>query len=214
VRTATTLVAIAIIVLVIGGLSYWVFGGNRQSVAPQSSSQPLTDVPAGATPPAAVQSVPPTVPPTAPPPTVPSVPSTASPATVLAAPPAAVPSVSPTAPQAAVSSVPPAAPPAAAPLAPPIGAPSVPPTTPPAAPPTAALAAPPVTDMPAEADMSEANRRQIQGALQRLGYYKGAIDGIFGPSTRAAIRRFQHAIGAHATGNLTEEDANRLVTRR
>jgi peptidoglycan hydrolase-like protein with peptidoglycan-binding domain len=68
--------------------------------------------------------------------------------------------------------------------------------------------------MPAEADMSEANRRQIQEALRRLDYYKGSVDGIFGQRTRTAIRRFQHEIGADTTGHLTAEEANRLVTSR
>jgi membrane-bound lytic murein transglycosylase B len=62
--------------------------------------------------------------------------------------------------------------------------------------------------------MSEANRRQIQEALNRLDYYKGTVDGIFGTLTRAAIRRFQHGIGADTTGHLTAEEANRLVTSR
>jgi hypothetical protein len=44
--------------------------------------------------------------------------------------------------------------------------------------------------------MSKANRRQVQEALHRLDYYKGPVDGIFGRLTRAAIRRFQHEIGA------------------
>jgi peptidoglycan hydrolase-like protein with peptidoglycan-binding domain len=62
--------------------------------------------------------------------------------------------------------------------------------------------------------MSEANRRQIQEALRRLDYYNGPVDGIFGPLTRAAIRRFQHEIGADVTGRATAEEANRLVTSR
>ena len=62
--------------------------------------------------------------------------------------------------------------------------------------------------------MSEANRRQIQEALRRLDYYKGPVDGIFGTLTRAAIRRFQHDIGADTTGHLTAGEANRLVTSR
>jgi membrane-bound lytic murein transglycosylase B len=61
--------------------------------------------------------------------------------------------------------------------------------------------------------MSEANRRQIQETLRRLDYYRGPTDGIFGPVTRAAIRRFQREIGAKTTGYLTAEEANRLVSR-
>ena len=68
--------------------------------------------------------------------------------------------------------------------------------------------------MPAEAGMSDADRRQIQEALRRLDYYRGPVDGILGPQTRVAIRRFQHAIGAEATGSLTADQANRLVTTR
>jgi peptidoglycan hydrolase-like protein with peptidoglycan-binding domain len=40
------------------------------------------------------------------------------------------------------------------------------------------------------------------------------MDGIFGPRTRAAIRRFQRAIGAGTTGSLTADQANRLMTTR
>ena len=65
--------------------------------------------------------------------------------------------------------------------------------------------------MPAEAGMSEANRRQVQEVLDRLDYYQGDVDGIFGPLTRAAIRRFQHDIGAETTGYLTAGEANHLV---
>jgi peptidoglycan hydrolase-like protein with peptidoglycan-binding domain len=66
--------------------------------------------------------------------------------------------------------------------------------------------------MPAEANMNEANRRQVQEALSRLGYDPGPMDGVFGPLTRAAIRRYQQAIGADQTGALTAEEAGRLIT--
>jgi peptidoglycan hydrolase-like protein with peptidoglycan-binding domain len=62
--------------------------------------------------------------------------------------------------------------------------------------------------------MSEANRRQVQEALRRSDYYKGPVDGIFGPLTRAAIRHFQHEIEADPTGHLSAEEANHLVTGR
>jgi peptidoglycan hydrolase-like protein with peptidoglycan-binding domain len=68
--------------------------------------------------------------------------------------------------------------------------------------------------MPAEADMSEANRRQIQEALSSLGYYKGPVDGVFGRRTRSAIRHFQRDIKTAATSHLTADEANRLVMAR
>jgi peptidoglycan hydrolase-like protein with peptidoglycan-binding domain len=66
--------------------------------------------------------------------------------------------------------------------------------------------------MPAEDKMTLENRRAAQKALQRLGYYEGPLDGIFGPATRSAIRRFQESIGAEATGRLNETEASRLIT--
>ena len=66
--------------------------------------------------------------------------------------------------------------------------------------------------MPDEAGMSKEDRMRVQEALQRLGYYKGGVDGIFGPLARAAIRRFQGDIGAKKTGRLTAQEASRLVS--
>jgi peptidoglycan hydrolase-like protein with peptidoglycan-binding domain len=66
--------------------------------------------------------------------------------------------------------------------------------------------------MPAEDKMTPENRREAQKALQRLGYYDGPLDGIFGPATRSAIRRFQESTGAEATGRLNETEASRLVS--
>jgi peptidoglycan hydrolase-like protein with peptidoglycan-binding domain len=67
--------------------------------------------------------------------------------------------------------------------------------------------------MPDESRMSKADRLRIQDTLRRLGYYKGQSDGIFGPLTRAAIRRFQGDIGAEMTGRLTAEEASQLVSK-
>jgi Putative peptidoglycan binding domain len=172
VSTTMKLVAVSVVVLLIGGLSYWVLKGSSQSVAPQSSA------PTAAVPPASPVASP------TPPPT-----STAA----TSAPPVATSTAPPTSAEApsALLAAPPTAPPAST---------------------AAATSAPP--SLPAEADMSEANRRQIQEALNRLDYYKGPVDGIFGTQTRAAIHRFQHGIGADTTGHLTAEEANRLVTSR
>ncbi len=59
--------------------------------------------------------------------------------------------------------------------------------------------------------MTDADRREVQSALVRLGYYDSPVDSLFGPETRAAIRRYQHEIGAEMTGRLTAEEATRLV---
>jgi peptidoglycan hydrolase-like protein with peptidoglycan-binding domain len=59
--------------------------------------------------------------------------------------------------------------------------------------------------------MGDGDRRFVQGALQKLGYYSGQVDGVFGPDTRAAIRRYQHELGAPMTGNLTPDQATRLA---
>ncbi len=75
-------------------------------------------------------------------------------------------------------------------------------------PPSAAMA----LAMPDEDKMSEANRLQVQEALHGLGYYNGPVDGIFGPLTRASIRRFQDSIGEKETGLLTAAEAGRLVS--
>jgi hypothetical protein len=64
---------------------------------------------------------------------------------------------------------------------------------------------------PDEARMSAEDRTRIQTALLHLGYYDGRVDGIFGAETRAAIRRFQHEIGADMTGQITPVQASRLL---
>ena len=68
--------------------------------------------------------------------------------------------------------------------APPPPAPPPTPATAAAPPPPAPAAPPPHTALPADEQMTEADRRQVQTALARLGYYNGQVDGIFGPDTR------------------------------
>jgi hypothetical protein len=80
-----------------------------------------------------------------------------------------------------------------------------------AAAPQPAAAESTATRFPDEAQMSDADRRSIQSALAKLGYYDGRVDGVFGPDTRAAIRRFQHEIKTAMTGKITPEEASRLL---
>ena len=204
VKTKLSLVGLSVGVLLIAGLFYWANNDNTPIVAPES--------PAGAS------RVPQTSAPTAPPasaatsPSPPPVAAQPSPATGPTAPPpsaATSPSPPPVAAQPSPATPPTTSPPSAAasPSSPPAAAQPGPAT----GPTSTATSAPQVISMPAEADMSEANRRQIQEALDRLDYYQGQVDGIFGPLTRAAIRRFQHDVGAEPTGHLTAEEANRLA---
>ena len=42
--------------------------------------------------------------------------------------------------------------------------------------------------------------RKMQDALRNKGYYKGAVDGKFGPATKTAVIKFQKAVGITADG--------------
>jgi hypothetical protein len=98
------------------------------------------------------------------------------------------------------------------------GAPAPVPTAAPSpvatAPPARAAAAGPAEKLPDETAMTDADRREVQTALARLGYYDAQVDGVFGPETRAAIRRYQHEIGSETTGRITADQATRLVNTR
>ncbi|MCH2393855.1 peptidoglycan-binding domain-containing protein [Oceanibaculum sp.] len=47
--------------------------------------------------------------------------------------------------------------------------------------------------------------RDVQRELLRLGYYGGAIDGLYGPATRQAIERYQYDHGKSVTGNVGQD---------
>ena len=90
--------------------------------------------------------------------------------------------------------------------------------------PAAAPAPPPVSAAPApapaetladarraEAALDRAGREAIQTALAWFGYYTAAVDGAFGPGTRAAISGWQAAEGAEPTGVLTPSQQAALI---
>jgi hypothetical protein len=54
----------------------------------------------------------------------------------------------------------------------------------------------------------------VQERLAREGYYRGQIDGVFGPETRAALAQFQSNHGLHVTGALTNDTLAALGLRR
>jgi hypothetical protein len=96
-----------------------------------------------------------------------------------------------------------------------VGGPAPAPPSAPVAPPPdaapAAVAVPAAPPAPVVIDPATQQRR-VQIALQRLGYYDGRIDGIEGPEERAAIRRYQHELGAEMTGTLTPAQVTRLLS--
>ena len=172
---------LAVVALLVAGMAYWTFHESSQTVAP--SGLP------GAPPPAPQASVPPLAP----------APQASAP------PPAPAPPLRPSSPPpvSAQSNQPAASP--ATPPTPPVTAERGQATAPPSTTPSA-----PTTTLPAEGQMSEAERRQVQQVLKRLNYYQGPIDGKFGRSTRAAIRRFQDSISVKSTGYLTGAEVTRL----
>ncbi len=54
-----------------------------------------------------------------------------------------------------------------------------------------------------QGDLSRAQKRKLQHSLRSLHFYRGLIDGIFGPQTERAISAYQESIGADVTGVLT-----------
>ena len=63
----------------------------------------------------------------------------------------------------------------------------------------------------AHGDHSLANAeqvRQVQQKLNDIGYHAGSVDGILGPQTKSALRRFQQARNLDTTGHI---DSNTLA---
>ncbi len=64
---------------------------------------------------------------------------------------------------------------------------------------------------PSHDSLSFYQRQEVQTALQQRGLYDGAIDGIFGPGTEAAIMAYQKSIDEEATGILTRQQMDGLL---
>ncbi len=77
-----------------------------------------------------------------------------------------------------------------------------------------ALEAKPASPSPSSASApgpNAADRRRVQLGLQRLGYFKGRVNGVFGPDTIAAIRQFQKDSDSEITGRLTIKQTEQLL---
>jgi hypothetical protein len=56
---------------------------------------------------------------------------------------------------------------------------------------------------PSDQDANNATVSEVQSKLAKLGYYRGAIDGVVGDETQAALARYQEAHDLSVTGTLT-----------
>jgi len=64
------------------------------------------------------------------------------------------------------------------------------------------------------ADLAATDQRTVrnaQSALADLGHYDGALDGVIGPTSRAAVSAYQSAKGFAADGELTTEQLTMLL---
>jgi peptidoglycan hydrolase-like protein with peptidoglycan-binding domain/predicted small secreted protein len=53
--------------------------------------------------------------------------------------------------------------------------------------------------------------KQVQTALQTQGLYHGPIDGIYGPGTRNAVKKYQSQAGITQTGQLDQQTMQDLT---
>jgi hypothetical protein len=54
----------------------------------------------------------------------------------------------------------------------------------------------------------------VQSDLAKQGYYRGVIDGVYGPQTRAALTRYQSNHRLQVTGSLTTATLRSLGLRQ
>jgi len=58
--------------------------------------------------------------------------------------------------------------------------------------------------------VADATVQAVQTRLSQLGYYSGTVDGIFGPTTRDAVAKYQIANQLSVTGSLSPDTLQSL----
>ena len=61
---------------------------------------------------------------------------------------------------------------------------------------------------------TESSVAAVQDRLSQEGYYRGQIDGVFGPETRRALARYQRSHGLRATGEMTPDTLGAMGLQR
>jgi Putative peptidoglycan binding domain len=67
---------------------------------------------------------------------------------------------------------------------------------------------------PSDQDANNATVSAVQSKLAKLGYYRGAIDGVVGDETQAALARYQEKYDLSVTGTLTAATLQSLGLRQ
>ena len=67
---------------------------------------------------------------------------------------------------------------------------------------------------PAVSQAQRQRTREVQQALNHFEFSAGAADGLMGPNTRGAIRRYQGAMGFPVSGELTDTQRDFLIASR
>ena len=83
--------------------------------------------------------------------------------------------------------------------------------------PNALLATPvtaPAPPAPPADHLLPASVRAVQARLRTLGFYGGAVDGVWGEGTQVAIENFQRGAGCSRTGSLGRQRSPRWAWRR
>src|SRR5262245_10914189 len=58
--------------------------------------------------------------------------------------------------------------------------------------------------------LNSADTMELQQALNNQGFFNGRVDGIWGPSTSNALRRFQKENNLSGNGKINDETLNQL----